>query len=342
MSHVVIKTQLSSDQGNLVIANEYQNSDLFWALRGGGGGTFGVVVSVTVRTLPEAPVVVVNLNITTALDDTLFWDAVTDYHAALPSLNDAGGSGFYFGYPILPVNETTKVSSMASFLLFAEYPNTTAVDKLFAPLRSKLQRLPGVMVQYTSVSMPSVNSVLQKKWAGAGGDSTGGVAALISRLYSKDILESKNGPTRLVNAWRSLKYESGDSFRGHVVGGGAVATNGKKIDSAVNPAWRKTITHLFMSRAWEIDSPVEHQHAMIKNATNVEIPLIRSVEGEDQMGSYVNEAHPYEPGFQQSFWGNNYPRLYEIKQKWDPKGLFIARLAVGSEDWDDAGLCLRK
>ncbi|PCH42464.1 FAD-binding domain-containing protein [Wolfiporia cocos MD-104 SS10] len=38
-----------------VIANKYQNSDLFWALRGGGGPSFGVVTSVTYRTHPNLP-----------------------------------------------------------------------------------------------------------------------------------------------------------------------------------------------------------------------------------------------------------------------------------------------
>ena len=38
-----------------MIANEYQNSDLFWALRGGGGSTYGIVTSVAYRTYPEVP-----------------------------------------------------------------------------------------------------------------------------------------------------------------------------------------------------------------------------------------------------------------------------------------------
>ena len=38
-----------------MIANKYQNSDLFWALRGGGGSTYGIVTSVAYRTYPEVP-----------------------------------------------------------------------------------------------------------------------------------------------------------------------------------------------------------------------------------------------------------------------------------------------
>ena len=39
--------------GAYLTANACQNSDLFFALRGGGGGTFGVVMEVTMRALPQ-------------------------------------------------------------------------------------------------------------------------------------------------------------------------------------------------------------------------------------------------------------------------------------------------
>merc|ERR1712087_352889 len=42
--------------GDIVVANETSNADLFWALRGGGGGTFGIIISITYRTHP-APIV---------------------------------------------------------------------------------------------------------------------------------------------------------------------------------------------------------------------------------------------------------------------------------------------
>lgn len=51
-------------------------------------------------------------------------------------------------------------------------------------------------------------------------------------------------------------------------------------------------------------------------------------------GSYMNEADRLEPGFQSSFYGNNYPRLLEIKRKYDPDDVFWAVNAVGSEGWE--------
>ena len=41
--------------GEFLTVNNYQYSDLFWALRGGGGSTYGIVTSVTYRTYPSVP-----------------------------------------------------------------------------------------------------------------------------------------------------------------------------------------------------------------------------------------------------------------------------------------------
>ncbi|KAK5800115.1 hypothetical protein VI817_002327 [Penicillium citrinum] len=338
-----LEFEVVTAEGTVVVANSYQNSDLFWALRGGGGGTFGIVTSVTVRTHPEAPVIAYNLNITTSGNNPRFWNAFSAFHAALPSLNDAGGSGYYFGIPNLPYGQNTTVSALTSLLLFPQKTDVKEIIELYEPLAKRLRQINGIKIEAAPIALPSVNStIFEILLSGSDADSTGGVSALLaSRLYSKDLMLSENGPDRLAKAWKSIGWSPFSSFIGHVVAGPAVAAN-KNIHSAVNPAWRKTVSHLLFSRSWEANATLAQQSAIIKNMTEVEIPILRSVEGEDQMGAYLNEANPYEPGFQKSFWGANYPRLYEIKQKWDPEGLFISRKGVGSEDWDDAGMCKLK
>jgi FAD/FMN-containing dehydrogenase len=46
---MVLEYKVVTADGNLVVANEVSNPDLFWALRGGGGGTWGVVVEATFK-----------------------------------------------------------------------------------------------------------------------------------------------------------------------------------------------------------------------------------------------------------------------------------------------------
>lgn len=46
---VMLEYKVVTSDGQLRIANAVSEPDLFWALRGGGGGTFGVVVEATMK-----------------------------------------------------------------------------------------------------------------------------------------------------------------------------------------------------------------------------------------------------------------------------------------------------
>lgn len=54
-------------------------------------------------------------------------------------------------------------------------------------------------------------------------------------------------------------------------------------------------------------------------------------------GSYVSESDFFERGWQRSHWGNHYSRLRAIKSIYDPEGLFFVHHGVGSEDWSADG-----
>ena len=46
---------LVKPDGTVIVANACQNSDIFFALRGGGGSAFGVVIESTHRVEPRFP-----------------------------------------------------------------------------------------------------------------------------------------------------------------------------------------------------------------------------------------------------------------------------------------------
>ncbi|KAJ6000934.1 hypothetical protein N7481_001343 [Penicillium waksmanii] len=209
--------------GILLYANEYQNYDLFWALRGGGGGTFGVVVSVTVHTFPEVPVVVTNLNITTALGSSPnFWDALAGFHRALPWFNDANSGGYYLDWPKYSRNATTDISMISVFLVFASTSDTVKADRVYSSLISKLNQVPGITTQYKSFVSPGINSTMPAVLSQSIG--TGGIGLMMSRLFSKDLLISGNSPEGLTRALRNLRYSSDEPITGVVVAGGTAAS----------------------------------------------------------------------------------------------------------------------
>ncbi len=53
--------------------------------------------------------------------------------------------------------------------------------------------------------------------------------------------------------------------------------------------------------------------------------------------SYVSETDYFQTDWQTAFWGNNYPRLKQVKDRYDPNGLFFVHHGVGSEAWSADG-----
>lgn len=265
-----------------------------------------------------------------------FWEAVEKYHAYLPKLSDSGCSGYYWVAPQSQLADGTPGAGIASILMFPDQNDMNAVENILKPINSSFFSIPGVQTNLISFPSPSVGAAFEKVLQGTS-DEDGSLAVMGSRLISRDFLTSDDGPRKLANVLSRLSSQG--VFAGHIVAGGQVARNEGKVDSALNPAWRKTLTHIIMTRGWSSSTSVEEQNVIKKNLTEVEVPLLKALE--PQMGAYLNEADAREPNFQQSFWGKNYGKLKDIKRKWDPKGLFIVRAGVGSEDWDDSGLCRR-
>lgn len=51
----LLEAEVVTAEGSILVANHCQNTELFWALKGGGGGSFGIITKLTLRTheLPE-------------------------------------------------------------------------------------------------------------------------------------------------------------------------------------------------------------------------------------------------------------------------------------------------
>ena len=49
MHRVAVQAEVVTADGSVVVANANSNTDLFWALRGGGGSTWGIITALTVK-----------------------------------------------------------------------------------------------------------------------------------------------------------------------------------------------------------------------------------------------------------------------------------------------------
>ncbi len=81
--------------------------------------------------------------------------------------------------------------------------------------------------------------------------------------------------------------------------------------------------------------------AQAMNATLLEaFPNVDPVTGSPMSGGYMHETDYHDPEWQATQWGaTNYARLLQMKEAYDPAGLFTCHHCVGSEKWDEDGNC---
>ncbi|KAF2706589.1 FAD/FMN-containing isoamyl alcohol oxidase-like protein MreA, partial [Pleomassaria siparia CBS 279.74] len=303
--------------GEYVTANAQENPDLFWALKGGGPSTFAVVTSITVKTYPEVPTAgtIININSTHTNDTTVFNKGFTIFHnLANHYVNNGMFVYFELSSGRLHVAPFVGPNMDEAKLKTVLQPLFEQLDSAKIPYDAYTKAFPSFFEFYLDMfedEQPNQNSVV------------GG------RLFThKDI--ATNGD-KVAEAILFASAPTADTFGftvGHIVDPG----HGVPIvDNAINPKWRNAssfvITNIIMNgdESWEVKKERENVQ------TNVVGKALREA-GPDG-ATYVNEGDLYEPNWQESYWGSNYPKLLELRQKWDPEGVFYTQTTPGTEAW---------
>lgn len=87
----VLEWEVVTGNGDLLIASPVENQDLYWALSGGGGGTYGVVLSMTSRAHADERTAAANLTFTNeGVSQDVFFEIFETFMNTLPTLVDAG------------------------------------------------------------------------------------------------------------------------------------------------------------------------------------------------------------------------------------------------------------
>jgi hypothetical protein len=108
----VVQYKVVTPDGIFRTVNECQNSDLFWALRGGGGGTFGVVLETTHRVEKQLELVVSLITFSATQSNTLAFLKILLDNATTWATQGWGGQihsrGFINVTPLLSLSEAQE------------------------------------------------------------------------------------------------------------------------------------------------------------------------------------------------------------------------------------------
>ncbi|KAK2008927.1 FAD binding domain-containing protein [Colletotrichum eremochloae] len=317
----VLEWEVVTANGTLLTASKTENPDLFWALSGGGPGNWGVATSLTVKAHPDAKFGGATLVMMAADNNKdAFFNAIDAFHEEIAGMVDAGTMVvYYFGadfFQIAPINAYNKTAD--------------EVKTILAPF---ITRLDGLGMKYT-VNYSEFESYYNHYDKYFGPLPIGNIQIGIAQYGGR--LIPRSNITKIGSFSRSAA-EKGVTFIGV---GTDVSKFGNKETNSVTPVWRDTIVHATLTTVWNFTAPWEDMLAKQDLMTNVVMKEIEALTPTG--GAYMNEADFQQPNFQQTFFGSNYNSLLCLKKKWDPKGFFYVRNAVGSEAWsvaNDGRMC---
>ncbi|KAJ7347187.1 hypothetical protein DFH08DRAFT_936796 [Mycena albidolilacea] len=313
-----LEFEVITTQGKFVHASPTTNQDLYWALSGGGGGTYGIVWSVTVKGFRDLPVTIASINFTSeGISQDTYWQAIDAYQASTPNLTNAKvwGMARYTAATFMldPVFGVNKSSAEVSALI---HPFLDILDNLGVNYMTATNTYSGYLEGYNTLTFLK--------------DFTVADILVGSRLLPRSLWEDPEKLGSLQNTIRSI-LEGGTAAVDFILRPTLqVAGN---PDNAVLPAWRNSERHFAVALPLVDGQSGEEALNNQARITTEFIPELKQLT--PGSGSYNNEADFQDPDFKQAFWGPNYNRLLAIKDKWDPDQLLYGSINVGGDRWKE-------
>jgi FAD/FMN-containing dehydrogenase len=303
----LLSAQVITADGTKITCSETQSPDLFWALRGGGGGNFGVVSEFTFKTHPTTDITVFESYY--AFDDfeaiMAQWQTLSQYWP-----NEMWAQvipNWINGVPTVYIRAFCLNSLTDATLYWEEF-----INRIDASPNS------------TNVTTDTYRNVML-------GNCENTIAAChISSQFPEGTMP------------RSAFAASSDFFPDFVPSIGIQTLKAFIEESRTNNNYGMIIINTMGGAIDDItqdESAFVHRNALFSaeyytylstSSTNEEIDATQrwlnsfreTMAPWTSGGAYVNYLDPFINNWQQAYYGDNYPKLAEIKQKYDPNWLF--------------------
>ncbi|WP_312523104.1 FAD-binding oxidoreductase [Anaerospora sp.] len=299
VSDNLVGVEMVNYEGCVIYADEWKNSDLLWATRGGGGGNFGIntAYKFKVHNAPAKATVFQLIwpweQLEIVFEAWQNWAPFVDkrlgtYMEALSQVNGLlHAQGLFLGSKqelTCLLEPLTSAGSPTVYIETLDYPD--AVEYLIPD-----EPIPGRSDQSTKFSSAWAYDLLPCE------------AVKIMRRF----LEASTGT------------EAGFFFLNW---GGAAARISPEETAFF---WRGPKYYLEWNSSWSEDSDARRNIAMVERTREQLEPFVE--------GSYVNVPDEYIEDFGRAYYGANFARLRRIKEKYDPENVFNHPQSIPPAGW---------
>ncbi|MEU9168987.1 FAD-dependent oxidoreductase [Streptomyces sp. NPDC048420] len=320
----VRSAQVVLADGRTVTASASQNSDLFWAIRGGGGGNFGIVTSYTLKHH--------------VVGDLLVSYLFFPYERSAEVLDGAGRwlvnaprtitGGTYITLPnakpgAVPTTTVTLVSRGTSAELAAETARLLALTGQPAGRQDMTVSYRDLMMNIFGCGSLSQDACRRSEKTPAGKLTRPAFGVERMRMVTDplptggwaEVMQAFDGQ-RSAGQMRTLEMHWFGGVANDLTAG---ATAYPHRDTLFCVSYRSTIA-----------DPAAATAANKSVAQSWADAGFNAIDPYSNGGTYVNYMDPALSDWKQSYYGDNYARLVTIKKKYDPARFFTFPQSVGA------------
>lgn len=311
--------------------NECNDPDLFWAMRGGGGGNYAVLTAYKFQLHPTVPINVHSVQVTFSPPKDITESHVhRDIITALAMNQSLFAENGIAGYNFIHKHRMISLQVMPS-------TDRNAIKKVTSHWHDLIEKYPGLTVQenkyYSFDTFSAWHNFTQTPAISRNGAVGIGLAEA-GRFIPKSLFASVDDIKTLVNAvLSSMQFSSANKGPGmaqlYATGPFNHPDNSK---TGVNPAWRWSLWHVIIGAPWFPNTPADLR-TQIQNTISASVQPLKAITPNG--GCYMNEGDWLEENWKQTFFGDNYDRLLAVKNRHDPTGLFNCWKCVGWTGYDD-------
>ncbi|KTD50787.1 FAD-dependent oxidoreductase [Legionella quateirensis] len=346
----ILEAEIVTADGTLLTANACQNSDLYWALKGGGGGTFGIVTHITLET-HALPALFGALTGTISASSDEDYKQLIDYFIRFYRVKLHNE---HWGEQVI-LNPDNK---MQLGLVF-QGMNKTEVDRLWQPFKDWLSLKPEHYqftlhslvlparkfwdYDYLSKNLPSYIVIDKRKnapygefwWTGNQSEVSIYLTHYQSGYLPFRLFEERNASQLSDALFKASRMTSLSLHFNKGLSGASAQAVARQKNTSMNSAVLDAAALITIAGGQQYTYPdISGHKPNLAQARESALKAKQAMELIHRLspdaGTYGNEADYFLNDWQKALWGSNYEQLLQIKRHYDPNNLFNCHHCIGS------------